>query len=118
MSEILPLTRVAYQAQQAALRWSLVAAHYGLRPLLRHDRRPTERDARSLRRRLNQLFAQDLANVEAGAYPAELLFQLPVREYLWSLPELVAELPRMAWRAKRGAVRVLAPDVDLGLFPD
>lgn len=118
MSELLPLTRVAYQAQQTALRWSLVVAHAGLRPFVRRNRRPSPRDLRQLRRRLNDLFEQDLRNVEAGDYPRELLFQMPVREYAGSLPELARELPRMAWRARRGAVREFPKDVDLGRYPD
>lgn len=118
MSELLPLTRVAYQAQQAALRWSFVVAHAGLRPFVPRDRKPSQRDLRQLRRRLNQLLERDLHHVEVGNYPAELLFQMPVREYAGALPQLAAELPRMAWRARRGAVRELPADVDLARYPD
>jgi ubiquinone/menaquinone biosynthesis C-methylase UbiE len=118
MSELLPLTRVAYQAQQAALRWSFVLAHATLRPFVPRDRKPSRRDLHQLRRRLEQLFQRDLANVEAGDYPRELLFQLPVREYAGALPTLAAELPRMAWRAHRGAVRELPKDVDLASYPE
>jgi ubiquinone/menaquinone biosynthesis C-methylase UbiE len=119
MPELLPLTRVAYQAQQAALRLSLVLAHAGLRPFVRRKRvQPSQRDLRQLRRRLRELLERDFQNVEAGEYPAELLFQMPVREYAGTLPRLAAELPRMAWRARRGAVRELPEDVDLSAYPD
>ncbi|HWA72548.1 MAG TPA: class I SAM-dependent methyltransferase [Polyangiaceae bacterium] len=119
MSELLPLARVAYQAQQAALRVSLVLAHAGLRPFVRRKRvQPSQRDLRHLRRRLRELLERDFQNVEAGEYPAELLFQMPVREYAGTLPRLAAELPRMAWRARRGAVRELPKDLDLSAYPD
>lgn len=120
MSELLPLTRVAYQAQQTALRWSLVLAHAGLRTFLRRKRKrqPSPQDLGHLRRRLRELLERDWQNVEAGDYPAELLFQMPVREYAGTLPRLAAELPRMAWRARRGAVRELPKDVDLAAYPD
>jgi ubiquinone/menaquinone biosynthesis C-methylase UbiE len=118
MSELLPLTRVAYQAQHTALRWSFVVAHAGIRPFVPRNRKPSARDLRQLRRRLDQLLERDLRNVEVGDYPAELLFQMPVRQYAGALPQLAAELPRMAWRARRKAVRELPPDVDLASYPD
>ena len=43
---------------------------------------------------------------------------MPVREYAGALPQLARELPRMAWRARRRAVRELPPDVDLASYPD
>jgi len=118
MSVPLPWVRSAYLAQQAALRWSIGTAHLGLRPFLKPDRSPSARDLAELGRRFGALLARDVANVEAGAYPAELLFQMPVREYLASMPSLAVEVSRMIRRAKAKRVRDLPKDVDLGLFPD
>lgn len=117
MSALLPLTRVAYQAQQAALRLSLAAAHLGLRPLLPPREKPTRRDLAHLKRRFARLLARDVENAKAGLYPEELLFSLPVREYLSGLPGLAVEIARMVRRARSGAVRDLPPDVNLGEYP-
>lgn len=115
---LLPVTRAAYRAQQATIRLSLLAAHLGLRPFLRRRRLPSERDRRELRRRLRELLEHDFDNVAAGLYSRELLFSLPVREYLSGLPELAVEMARMLRRARRGRVRELPPDVELGAYPD
>lgn len=118
MVEPLPLTRTAYQAQQTALRWSLVAAHLGLRPFVRPKAPPDPRQLLALRRRLDQLLDRDFENARTGLYPRELLFQLPVAEYASQLPGLAAEVVRMLLRAKRGRVRELPEGVDLSDFPD
>jgi ubiquinone/menaquinone biosynthesis C-methylase UbiE len=113
-----PLSRVAYQAQQAAVRWSMVAAHAGLRAFVRRKRVPTQQDLTELRRRLQALHERDLENVERGAYPRELLFQLPVREYLATVPELGAEVLRMVQRARRGKARDFEEGTDLSRYPE
>ena len=118
MSKLLPVTRAAYRAQQATIRLSLVAAHLGLRPFLRRRRRPSERDLHELRRRLRELLEHDVDNVANGLYSRELLFSLPVREYLAGLPRLAGEVARMIGRARRGQVRDLPPDVELGEYPE
>jgi ubiquinone/menaquinone biosynthesis C-methylase UbiE len=118
MIESLPLTRTAYRAQQAALRWSFAVAHLGLRPFVKPERRPSAREIHGLHRRLEALFERDLENVESGAYPRELLFQMPVREYVSGLPALALETARMIRRARSGRVRDLPKDVDLARFPD
>ncbi|MFZ5896211.1 MAG: class I SAM-dependent methyltransferase [Myxococcota bacterium] len=117
MSALLPLTRVAYQAQQAALRLSLAAAHLGLRPLLPPREKPSRRDLQHLRRRFARLLSRDVENVRAGLYGEELLFSLPVREYLSGLPALGVEVARMVRRARNGAVRDLPAEVDLSEYP-
>jgi ubiquinone/menaquinone biosynthesis C-methylase UbiE len=118
MSRLLPVTRVAYRAQQTALRLSLVAAHLGLRPFVRRRQRPTKRDLAELRRRLRALLQRDVKNVADGLYGEELLFSLPVREYLSDLPKLAVEVARMLRRARRGQVRDLPREVELAAYPD
>jgi hypothetical protein len=56
----------------------------------------------TLRRRFEDLLARDLANVEAGLYPRELLFQMPLGAYTRRLPLLLGEMRRAAARARRG----------------
>jgi ubiquinone/menaquinone biosynthesis C-methylase UbiE len=113
-----PWIRGAYRAQHAALRWSIVTAHLGLRPFLRPRRVPGVRELGVLERRFSDLLARDLANVEVGNYPQDLLFQLPVREYLSGLPRLSVEVGRMVRRARARRVRDLPEGVDLARFPD
>ena len=50
--------------------------------------------------RRKKLHARDLANVEAGMYPRELLFDLPLRQFLRSFPRLVADTPRVVRRMR------------------
>ena len=112
------LTRLAYRAREAAIRLPLVAVHLGLRPFMPPAQRPTERDLAALRRRHRALLERDIRNTEAGSYPRELLFSLPVADYVADLPALAREIGRMVARARRGAVRDLPDDVDLGRYPD
>jgi ubiquinone/menaquinone biosynthesis C-methylase UbiE len=118
MAESSPLARTAYQAQQSAIRWSLVAAHLGLRSFVRPKDVPSARDLVALRRRLDRLLERDFENAQSGLYPRELLFQMPVAEYVSQLPGLAAEVVRMLRRARRGRVRELPADVNLADFPD
>jgi ubiquinone/menaquinone biosynthesis C-methylase UbiE len=117
MADVLPLTRVAYHAQQTAIRVSLVAAHLGLRPFVPARRRPSEQELGRLRARLSELLAHDLANVAEGLYPEELLFSFPLREYLSGLPGLALEVARMLSRKRLGKVRDLPSDVALDRYP-
>ena len=52
----------------------------------------------TLMNRHRALHARDLANVEAGLYPRELLFDIPVRAYLRQLPQLVRDAPNVIRR--------------------
>jgi ubiquinone/menaquinone biosynthesis C-methylase UbiE len=70
-----------------------------------------------LDRRFRALLAQDLANVRAGYYPRELLFQLPVGDYLRLLPSGLAEMPRVLLRAQRNRYHDLPRSIDLSGYP-
>jgi hypothetical protein len=95
-----------------------LAAHLGLRPLIPPAERPTERDLLALRRRHRELLLRDVAAAAAGHYPTELLFSMPVGEYVSELPALAREIARMAARARRGAVREFPAGEDLSRYPD
>jgi ubiquinone/menaquinone biosynthesis C-methylase UbiE len=71
---------------------------------------------RALFRRRNELHARDLANVDAGLYPRDLLFDIPVRQYLRSFPRLVADTPRVVRRMRAGDYRDI-PAVDKQRYP-
>lgn len=118
MSAPIPITRAAYRAQQTLLRLSLLAAHVSLRRFVPPRDRPSRRDLFQLRRRFERLLARDVANVRAGLYPEELLFSLPLGEYLRDLPQLALEISRMVRRREQGLVRDLPADVDLSKYPD
>jgi ubiquinone/menaquinone biosynthesis C-methylase UbiE len=113
------LTRYAYRARQAAIRLPLVAAHLGLRAFgTRRAVRPEPADLKALQAQLEALLDRDCANVERGLYPARLLFDMPVGEYLRQLPSLAAEVLRTLRRSRQKLVRDLPADVDLAAYPD
>jgi ubiquinone/menaquinone biosynthesis C-methylase UbiE len=112
-----PLDRLAYRSQH----WSFLiqatlvqeAARFAAR-LPRHKLSPDE--LRVLMRRQQELHARDLANVEAGYYPRELLFDIPVRRYLRELPQLLRDTPGVARRRRSGDFRDI-PAVDKQRYP-
>jgi ubiquinone/menaquinone biosynthesis C-methylase UbiE len=111
------LDRAAYGVQQFSLVLPALAAQRLLRILLR-DPLPDipPETAREVRQRYSDLLATDLANVEAGLYPRELLFQFPVGTYAKKVPRLLADIPRSARRKKAGDFRDI-PDVDRNRYP-
>jgi SAM-dependent methyltransferase len=112
------LTRLAYRAREAAIRLPLIAAHAGLQPFMPPAQRPTQQALQALRRRHRALLERDVACAEAGLYPKQLLFSLPIADYVSGLPALAREIARMVARARRGVVRDLPRDVDLSRYPD
>src|SRR3954464_13202390 len=113
------LTRYAYRARQAAIRIPIVAAHLGLRPFgSQRAQRPSGADLKVLQGQLEALLERDVANAEQGMYPARLLFDMPVAEYLRQLPSLAAEVLRTLRRSKQKRVRDLPRDLDLSAYPD
>ena len=114
------LTRYAYRARQAAIRLPLVAAHLGLRPFggKRRPVRPQAADIKALHTQLMALQDRDCENAELGLYPARLLFDMPVAEYLKQLPSLATEVVRSLRRSKQRLVRDLPADVDLAAYPE
>lgn len=116
---MLSLTRAAYRAQHRALAFQAALAGEAIRVLAtRSLRRPRDAaPARLIAARFEALMARDLDNVEAGLYPRELLFQLPIAAYARRLPALLGDLPRVAQRARRRNFRDLPREVDLEVYP-
>jgi ubiquinone/menaquinone biosynthesis C-methylase UbiE len=71
---------------------------------------------KALQHRRNELHRRDLSNVEAGAYPRALLFDIPVRRYLREFPRLLRDAPRVVRRKRDGDFRDI-PSVDKRRFP-
>jgi ubiquinone/menaquinone biosynthesis C-methylase UbiE len=96
------VTSIAYRAAHigmlvpAAIAQQLVRFVGGLRVPP-----PDAESARSLRRRLEELFERDLTNVEEGLYPRKLLFSVPVSTYAVQLPQLFADFPRTMLRRRK-----------------
>lgn len=70
-----------------------------------------------LQRRYADLLERDLANVERGVYPRELLYQLPLWRYLRQLPEAFTDLPRFLWRSYAERHDDLPAGVDRSRYP-
>ncbi len=71
---------------------------------------------RAVLRRRDELHARDLANVDAGMYPRELLFDFPVRQYMRALPRLMRDTPNVVRRMRRGDYKDI-PVVDKKQYP-
>jgi ubiquinone/menaquinone biosynthesis C-methylase UbiE len=79
---------------------------------------PATRDhLEALRARFADLLRADLANVAAGAYPRELLFSFPAREYLARLPAALLEGARVLRRQRRRRHDELPDGVDRERYP-
>lgn len=109
--------RYAYRARQYGLTASLAIPGrlFGLlrSPLTRFDGEVIA----ELQRRYQALLARDLANVERGDYPRDLLYQLPVVRYLRQLPAALTDLPRFLWRSVTEQHDDLPAHVDRSRYP-
>jgi len=91
----------------------------GLRPFgSRRGLRPEPVDIKALQAQLTALQDRDCENAELGLYPAKLLFDMPVAEYVKQLPSLATELVRSLRRSKQRRVRDLPQGLDLAAYPD
>ncbi len=111
------LDRLAYRSQHLSFLINATVMQEAARLVTgtpRPELAPSE--LRALLRRRNELHDRDLANVEAGLYPRELLFDIPVRRYARAFPRLVRDTPRVVRRMKRGDYKDI-PTVDKERFP-
>jgi ubiquinone/menaquinone biosynthesis C-methylase UbiE len=111
------LDRFAYRSQHLSLLINATVMQEAAR-LMSRTPRPVipGSEVRALLRRRDELHARDLANVDAGLYPRELLFDIPFRRYARALPRLVLDTPRIMRRMKRGDYADI-PAVDKQRFP-
>lgn len=115
---MLALTRAAYRTQHRAMALQAALLAEAVRVAATGRFRRADRAlSAQLARRFEALMARDLANVEAGLYPRQLLFQMPIARYVRRLPALIGDLPRVAERARRRDFRDLPAEVDLAVYP-
>jgi ubiquinone/menaquinone biosynthesis C-methylase UbiE len=119
MTSIIPreAVRAAYVAQQRTLLFQCLATHQLLRKVAGFELKPGGRAMRDFRKRYARLLAADLSNVDQGFYPRELLFQLPVTEYVKLFPKLISDFPRIIRRAQKKDYRDLPGELDLMEYP-
>ena len=123
LRDMLGFLGLAYRMQHRALALQAAVAGEAVRrvaarlvPGLRREPPPPE-VLRVLRRRFEALLARDLANVEAGLYPRQLLFQIPLAVYARRMPRLAIDLPRVVRRVRRRDAHDLPREVDLAAYP-
>jgi ubiquinone/menaquinone biosynthesis C-methylase UbiE len=112
-----PLDRFAYRSQHWSFLLQATLVQEATRWVSRMPRpRLKGAEVRAVLRRRDELHARDLANVEAGLYPRELLFDIPVGRYMRALPRLLRDAPRLVRRKRAGAFRDI-PVVDKSRYP-
>ncbi len=111
------LDRLAYHTQHLSFLINATVADEAARLFTRKPRPQIDPAVfKFLHRRRVELHRQDLANVDAGFYPKELLFDFPVRRFLRELPKLLRDAPRVVRRMRSGDFRDI-PVVDKERFP-
>jgi ubiquinone/menaquinone biosynthesis C-methylase UbiE len=117
MSSLRPLDRFAYRSQHLSFLLQATLVQEAARFMSRMPRpRLSGAEVRAVLRRREELHARDLANVEAGLYPRELLFDIPVRRYMRALPRLLRDTPAVVRRRRAGDFRDI-PAVDKQRYP-
>src|SRR5688572_23889022 len=100
------LDRLVYRSQHLSFLINATVMQEAARLVMRAPRPAIpSAELRALMRRRAELHARDLANVDAGLYPRELLFDIPFRRYARAFPQFVRDAPRMLRRMKRGDFR-------------
>jgi len=111
------LDRLAYRSQHLSLLIQATLVQEATRWITRMPRPQVSRDElRALLRRRKELHARDVANVEAGLYPRDLLFDIPVGRYVRKLPKLLRDTPNIVRRRRAGAYQDI-PVVDKKRYP-
>ncbi|HEU4729918.1 MAG TPA: class I SAM-dependent methyltransferase [Kofleriaceae bacterium] len=116
-STLRPLDRIVYHSQHWSLLLQATIVQEATRFIAKMPR-PKLRgsEVRALLSRRDELHARDLANVEAGLYPRELLFDIPVGRYVRALPRLLYDTRRIVRRRRAEDFRAI-PAVDKRRFP-
>ncbi len=109
--------RLAYRSQHLSFLINATVLQEAARLVTRTPRPKVDvAELRAVLRRRDALHARDLANVEAGLYPRELLFDVPVRQYMRALPRLMRDTPKVVRRMRRGDYKDI-PVVDKQRYP-
>ncbi|MDQ3368747.1 MAG: class I SAM-dependent methyltransferase [Myxococcota bacterium] len=111
------LDRLAYRSQHLSFAVNATVMQEAARLITRTPRPEiSTSELKAVIRRLRALHERDLANVDAGYYPRELLFDIPFRRYARALPRLVRDTPRVVRRMRKGDYQDI-PVVDKSRFP-
>ncbi len=111
------LDRLAYHSQHLSFALNATVMQEAARIASRTPRPKISADLlRVIQRRRQTLHRTDLANVDAGLYPRELLFDIPTRRYLRQLPKLLADAPNVLRRKHDNNYKDI-PAVDKDRFP-
>ena len=111
------ITRLAYHSQHLSFLINATVMEEAARLVTRNRRGHVDHVVwKTLQDRRGELHRRDLANVEAGLYPRELLFDIPVRRYLREFPRLLRDAPRVVRRKREHDFRDI-PRVDKHRFP-
>ncbi len=109
--------RLAYRSQHLSFLINATVLQEAARLVTRTPRPKVDvAELRAVLRRRDELHAKDLANVEAGMYPRALLFDVPVRQYIRALPQLMRDTPNVVRRMRRGDYKDI-PLVDKQRYP-
>ncbi|MFT3693510.1 MAG: methyltransferase domain-containing protein [Kofleriaceae bacterium] len=111
------IDRLAYHSQHISFAINATIMSEATRVVTRAPRPKVSVDVlREIQRRRAELHRVDLANVDAGLYPRELLFDIPHRQYLRQLPRLLADAPNVVRRRASKNYKDI-PAVDKDRFP-
>ena len=111
------LDRLAYHSQHLSFLINATVMQEAARIATRTPRVKISKDVlRELQHRRQELHRTDLANVEAGMYPRELLFDIPTRRYLRDLPKLMFDARNVVKRKHDNNYKDI-PAVDKDRFP-
>jgi ubiquinone/menaquinone biosynthesis C-methylase UbiE len=111
------IDRLAYHSQHLSFLINATVMEEATRLITRKPRVDVDLATwRLLQKRRRDLHRRDLANVDSGAYPRELLFDIPVRRFVRAFPRLLADSPRVLKRMRAGDFRDI-PAVDKSRYP-
>ena len=117
MSSLGRFERLAYRAQQLSFLINASVLQTTAARLARHKRPvPPKHVEAMLQRRYRDLLDRDLQNVDDGYYGRDLLFQIPVADYVRAFPKLLRDAPRTVRRMRKRDFKDL-PDIDLSGYP-
>jgi ubiquinone/menaquinone biosynthesis C-methylase UbiE len=112
------LDRMRYRLQQQGLAVGLgLGGRLISRMIAPSQGFPAQEAITELQQRYDALLERDLENVARGYYPRELLYQIPVLDYLRVVPQVMAEMPSFFWRSYRGNHDDLPRDHDISHYP-
>ncbi len=111
------LDRLAYHSQHLSFAINATVMQEAARIATRSPRpKITTELIKIINRRRQELHRTDLANVESGMYPRELLFDIPTRRYISELPLLLKDAANVVRRKQRNNYKDI-PTVDKDRYP-